>query len=296
MDSGKSWRRRLRSPIRRLFLAFVVTAQWASAQPSDGDSAARGFATLQAFLDSVQSLTADFEQEIWMGDTRVQTDKGSLSLKRPNRFRWNYVDPTELVVAADGKQLWIHDVELEQVTVAPFDGSLGASRLRCCRRWRRARAIRGRANVYGRGARGVKLAPRGGGSDFTSVLIGFSGTAPRRLELVDGLNEVTRIQLDNLSTLRAAIEVVELDTRDLVEAVDELEPTRRGAAEADQHRREIRAAATRRELDPLEPLGRIRLHDLELLAHVAVAGEQHRRTRADGSSNGATVTCASSTS
>ncbi len=30
------------------------------------------------------------------------------------------------------------------------------------------------------------------------MLIGFSGTAPRRLELVDGLGQVTRIELDNL--------------------------------------------------------------------------------------------------
>jgi len=44
----------------------------------------------------------------------------------------------------------------------------------------------------------VKLAPLAGGSDFGSVLIGFSGTAPRRLELVDGLGQVTRIELDNL--------------------------------------------------------------------------------------------------
>ena len=44
----------------------------------------------------------------------------------------------------------------------------------------------------------VKLAPKIGGADFSSVLIGFSGTAPRRLELVDGLNQVTRIELDNL--------------------------------------------------------------------------------------------------
>jgi outer membrane lipoprotein carrier protein len=44
----------------------------------------------------------------------------------------------------------------------------------------------------------VKLVPRVGGSDFASVMIGFSGTLPRRLELVDGLNQVTRIELDGL--------------------------------------------------------------------------------------------------
>jgi outer membrane lipoprotein carrier protein len=31
------------------------------------------------------------------------------------------------------------------------------------------------------------------------VLIGFSGSAPRRLEFVDGLNQVTRIALDGLA-------------------------------------------------------------------------------------------------
>ena len=43
----------------------------------------------------------------------------------------------------------------------------------------------------------VKLEPRGA-SDFSSIAIGFSGNEPRRLELVDGLGQITRIQLDNL--------------------------------------------------------------------------------------------------
>ena len=30
------------------------------------------------------------------------------------------------------------------------------------------------------------------------MLIGFDGTAPQRLELVDGLNQVTRIEFDNV--------------------------------------------------------------------------------------------------
>ena len=34
--------------------------------------------------------------------------------------------------------------------------------------------------------------------DFSSIAIGFIGTEPRRLELVDGLGQITRIELDNL--------------------------------------------------------------------------------------------------
>jgi chaperone LolA len=180
----------------------AVTVPFAAvwAQPAESGSAAQGMATLEAFLDGVQSLTADFKQELWTADQKLlQTETGSLSLKRPNRFRWTYVDPTELVVAADGTRLWIYDIELAQITVAPFDDTIGASP---------AMLLSGDRNVREEfevvetttadGLNWVKLAPIAAGSDFGSVRIGFSGTAPRRLELVDGLGQVTRIELDNL--------------------------------------------------------------------------------------------------
>jgi outer membrane lipoprotein carrier protein len=157
-------------------------------------------ATLEAFLDDVQSLTADFKQELWTADQRLlQTETGSLSLKRPNRFRWTYVDPTELVVVANGTRLWIYDIELAQVTVAPFDNSVGASPAMLLSGDRNVRDEFEVVQTYvAEGLDWVKLVPRVGGSDFASVLIGFSATVPRRLELVDGLNQVTRIELDGL--------------------------------------------------------------------------------------------------
>jgi outer membrane lipoprotein carrier protein len=182
-----------------LLLSFVGV-RGAAAQPPESRSVEQGLATLEAFLDQVQSLTADFTQELWNADQQLlQTETGSLSLKRPNRFRWTYVDPTELVVAADGTQLWIYDVELAQVTVAPFDDGVGASPAMLLSGGRNVREDFEVVQTYAAdGLDWVKLEPRAGGSDFTSVLIGFSGAAPRRLELVDGLNQVTRIELDKL--------------------------------------------------------------------------------------------------
>ena len=180
----------------------AVTVPFAAvwAQPAESGSAAQGMATLEAFLDAVQSLTADFKQELWTADQKLlQTETGSLSLKRPNRFRWTYVDPTELVVAADGTRLWIYDIELAQITVAPFDDTIGASPAMLLSGDRNVREEFEVVDTYpADGLDWVKLAPLAGGSDFGSVLIGFSGTAPRRLELVDGLGQVTRIELDNL--------------------------------------------------------------------------------------------------
>lgn len=195
MDSAKSLRRR-RSSIKHVLVWFALAGSCAIAQPTQS-----GPATLEGFLDGVQSLTADFRQEIWTADQRLlQTETGTLALERPNRFRWLYREPTELTVVADGARLWIYDVELEQVTVAPFDSSMGASPAMLLSGDRSVREGFDVADSYpAEGLNWVKLTPKAGGGDFSSVLIGFDGTTPRRLELVDGLNQVTRIELDNLA-------------------------------------------------------------------------------------------------
>jgi outer membrane lipoprotein carrier protein len=200
MDSAKCWRRRLRLPIERALLIALIAAPGAGAQPTRSGDAASRLEPLEAFLADVQSLTADFRQELWTADQHLlQTDSGTLALERPNRFRWVYREPTQLTIVADGSQLKIYDVELAQVTVAPFDDSVGASPAMLLSGDRNVRETFEVAQSYRlEGLDWVKLTPKTGGTDFTSVLIGFEGTSPRRLELVDGLNQVTRIELSNL--------------------------------------------------------------------------------------------------
>ena len=196
MDSERCLHRLLRSSTKHGLLYSALAASCVIAQPTQN-----GPATLEAFLDDVHSLTADFRQEIWTADQRLlQTETGTFSLERPNRFRWLYKEPTELTVVADGAQLWIYDVELEQVTVAPFDASVGVSPAMLLSGDRSVREGFDVVDSYpAEGFQWVKLTPKIGGGDFSSVLIAFDGTTPRRLELVDGLNQVTRIELDNLA-------------------------------------------------------------------------------------------------
>jgi len=216
MDSGKFWHRRLRSPTSYAFLLAAAAVQCVAAQP-----AVDGVATLEAFLDGVGSLTADFTQELYDAEQQLlQTETGTLQLKRPNRFRWTYEEPTELTIVADGTQLFIYDVELAQLTVTPFDDTVGASP---------AMLLSGDRNVREEfevvqavthdGLEWIKLEPIGS-SDFSAVSIGFSGTEPRQLELVDGLGQVTRIELDNLVVNpEIADDVFELDVPEGVSVI-----------------------------------------------------------------------------
>jgi len=50
-----------------------------------------------------------------------------MALAAPDRFRWLYDEPYEQLIVADGEQVWIHDVELEQITVRPQGGPESAS-------------------------------------------------------------------------------------------------------------------------------------------------------------------------
>ena len=197
MDSVKCLPRRLRASIESLlFVVALALSHAGSAQPAHADASA----TLDAFLSGVQSLTADFKQEIYAADQRLlETDTGTLSLARPNLFRWSQAEPSELVVVADGKKLWTYDVELAQVTVAPLDDTVNSSPAMLLSGDRGVRDGFDVVETFSRdGLDWVRLAPKAGGSDFSSVLIGFEGKSPRRLELVDGVNQITRIALANV--------------------------------------------------------------------------------------------------
>ena len=195
MGSGKFWRRRLRSLTSLVFLFSIAAVHGASAQ-----SAAVGLERLEAFLDEVRSLTASFKQELWTeGEQLLQTDTGTLPLKRPNRFRWTYDAPAELVIVADGAKLWIYDKELAEVTVTPFDDSVGASPAVLLSGDRNVREDFDVVRSYTLDELDwIELEPKTA-SDFSSISIGFSGNEPRRLELVDGLGQITRVALDNLA-------------------------------------------------------------------------------------------------
>jgi outer membrane lipoprotein carrier protein len=201
MDSGKSWRRLLLRSTRVPFFCLLALCGAAWAQPAADGNDAAGVATLEAFLRDVHTLTADFKQELWTADQRLlQTETGTLSLRRPNRFRWIYAQPTQLTVVADGKQLWIYDVELAQITVAPLDSTVESTPAMLLSGDRNVRDGFNVVQTYrADGLDWIKLVPKKGGTDFSSVLIGFKGKAPLRLELVDGLNQVTRIELENLA-------------------------------------------------------------------------------------------------
>ncbi len=73
-------------------------------------------------LDQVRkdltSLAAEFEQyEIDANNNFSEKSTGKLWLNAPNQFKWQYQKPLTQLIIASGKQVWIYDEDLEQVTI-----------------------------------------------------------------------------------------------------------------------------------------------------------------------------------
>lgn len=157
-------------------------------------------AQLQHFLSQVHSLRADFTQVVMDPNLRtVKQSGGTLLIKRPNRFRWDYAAPNKEIIVADGKRVWMYDVALQQVTVKPLDGTLAASP---------AVLLSGSNDVSRNfkvqdlgdkdGVSWVGLTPKVKDTDFEDVRLGFRNGTVAVMELKDALGNLTRITFSHV--------------------------------------------------------------------------------------------------
>ncbi len=80
---------------------------------------------LSAQLQAMNSLTATFKQTINDNNgSMLQQAEGSLTVKRPRKFHWRTEQPYEHLVVTDGKDLWLYDIDLEQITQQSFTADL----------------------------------------------------------------------------------------------------------------------------------------------------------------------------
>lgn len=101
-----------------LFLLFLLP----------GLASASGTDALKSFLGQTKSVKARFAQMVLDRNLKpLQQAQGVMQFSRPGKFRWDYLKPYEQTIVGDGERLWIHDKDLNQVTVRKLDRALGAS-------------------------------------------------------------------------------------------------------------------------------------------------------------------------
>jgi len=181
------------------WIAAVLACLLGPAAPAQdkGEAATR----VDAYLASVKTLSADFAQVVRNRDGQVvDRASGTLSLSRPNRFRWDYRQPYLQTIVADGERLWLYDSDLEQVTVRALEAGLGSTP---------AMLLSGSGKVtdaftsVALERQGewtwARLRPRQEGSDFDAVALAFDARGElAAMELRDKLGQATVIEFGNV--------------------------------------------------------------------------------------------------
>ena len=112
------------SPMKKTIVSLALSALACVAQ-------AGGLEALENFVKSTKSGRAEFTQVVTSpgkdGQVRTKTSTGTFEFARPNRFRFAYTKPFQQTIVADGKTLWMHDVELNQVTSRSQEKVLGST-------------------------------------------------------------------------------------------------------------------------------------------------------------------------
>lgn len=173
--------------LRLLLISLLLLLQHAA-------FAGPGREALDEFLDGLSTLQAKFEQSVL--DTENATSGqmfGVFLLDRPGRFRWDYVAPRKQVILADGRDVWIIEEELKQVT-------------RHLQRW----ALKGTPAAFlamdepvdkdfeiveigeRKGMQWLELIPRDAESDLNRVLLAFADKELKHMELNDKFGQISR--------------------------------------------------------------------------------------------------------
>jgi len=191
-----SFRRAGTSAGRPLFVVALLLAALGTTQTLAAD----GVTMVKDYLRGLNSLEANFRQITLAADGGEMIEsRGTFYLLRPNRFRWDYETPSEQLIVADGKRIYVYDKELEQVShrsqKAILDGTpaqLLASNEPPEKYFTMRNIDRGDGRVW------AELIPKTSDTDVEKLQIGFADGELDTLVMEDRFGQLTRFIFTDL--------------------------------------------------------------------------------------------------
>lgn len=159
---------------------------------------ASGLDSLEAFVKTAKTGHADFTQVVTAPAkdgqaARSKTSSGTFEFSRPNRFRFIYRKPFEQTIVADGKTLWLYDLDLNQVTARKQTAVLASSPAALIASAADIKALQGDFNLSAEpdkeGLEWVLASPKAKDGLLQSVRVGFKGADLSVLEIVDSFGQ-----------------------------------------------------------------------------------------------------------
>jgi len=172
---------------------MVALSQSASAAPASNLVAAQ---RLNKLLTNTKSMTANFTQTTKGASSG--TFKGSMSVQRPNNFRWETKSPSEQLIVANSSSMWVYDKDLEQATQQAVDSQVGNTP---------ALLLSGDPSKIDKNFKITQpyatknyyvLYPKSSDASFKNLSVSFSGGKPVMMVLNDTLGQTTSIKFNGI--------------------------------------------------------------------------------------------------
>ena len=182
----------MKHPIRLLVLGAALLSGTALAGARDD---------LKSFTTGLKGLDGQFTQQVYDASGKLkETSSGRVAMSAPRLFRWEYTKPYPQLIVADGKKVWVYDPDLEQVSVreqgieeqnSPLSALIDPGKL--------DQQFNVKESGVVDGLRWLLLTPkRAGDASFQSARLGFSDKGLTRMEVVDAVDQRTRIDFKGL--------------------------------------------------------------------------------------------------
>ena len=161
-------------------------------------ASAGGLSSLEKFVDSTRSGRADFTQVVTSPPKegqapRKKTSTGTFEFERPGRFRFVYQKPFEQTIVADGRTLWMYDVDLNQVTSRDQSQVLGSTPAALVASAPDLTAMKRdfdlRDAPAADGIEWVEATPKSRDGQLQSVMVGFKGAQLAVLDILDSFGQ-----------------------------------------------------------------------------------------------------------
>ena len=180
-------------------LVIAIGVQTQCAWADDVASTEAGAAQLDRFMNDLQSMQAAFTQTVKDSNGKlVEQSNGTLSIKKPGKFHWDYARPNAQTIVSDGKRLWLFDPELEQVTIRRAELSINgtpAVLLSGQGNWRDSFVVNHVENHDGMTV--INLDPKQTDSDFKLLQLALRNNTLVAMSLTDKLAQTTLLEFKN---------------------------------------------------------------------------------------------------
>ncbi|HEU0307531.1 MAG TPA: outer membrane lipoprotein chaperone LolA [Lysobacter sp.] len=152
---------------------------------------------LNAFTKGLKGLDGQFAQHVFDPKGKLkESSSGRVALSAPRLFRWEYEKPYPQLIVADGKTVWVHDPDLQQVTRRPQGVEEQNSPLSVLIDPGKLDAqFVVKEGGMADGLQWLVLTPKGNATDasFRSARLGFTQSALVKMQVIDALGQRTEI-------------------------------------------------------------------------------------------------------